>query len=58
MIMKQRIYKAPSILKTVDVLLEDNLLASVVTPKTKIETAGQKVEDHSFSDSGFNSKWE
>lgn len=57
--MQLKSYATPSVVKTVDVLLEENLLAgSVVKPDTTVETAGQKVEDHSFSDNSFNSKWE
>ncbi len=34
------------------------LSGSVVTNSTGIETAGQKVENRDFSDTGFNSTWE
>ena len=52
-------YVAPCVRKIVEMELEQDLLTgSVVTPKTKIETAGQKVDDHSFADSSFEAKWE
>ncbi len=56
--MKRR-YESPLIIKTVQVLIQQNLLAgSVVTKDTKIETAGQQVETKSFDATGFNSTWE
>ena len=59
MIMNSIKYEAPLVLKTVRVCLEKNLLeGSVVNKKNKIETAGQQVEKHDFSDSGFNTTWE
>ena len=59
MIKTHQYYLSPTVRKTVEVLLEEDfLIGSVVTPATTVETAGQKVEDHSFSDAGFNSKWE
>lgn len=55
----KRFYRTPAVLRQVAVELEQNLLAgSVVTKKTTIETAGQKVENKDFSESGFNSTWE
>lgn len=55
----KRNYKKPVILQRVTVQLESGFLqGSVVTNKTKIETAGQTVEKHEFNNSGFNSVWE
>lgn len=52
-------YVAPRVRRIVEMELEQDLLTgSVVTPNTKIETAGQKVETRDFSDSSFNSTWE
>ena len=52
-------YETPSVVKTVDVCLENDLLAgSVVNKKTKISTAGQQVETKDFSETGFNSTGE
>lgn len=55
----KRTYKAPAVLRSVSVQMESPILTgSVVTPNTEIETAGQKVEERNFTDSGFNSVWE
>ena len=52
-------YESPAVLKACPVELQAQLLAgSVVTPNTKIETAGQDVDNHSFGDSSFDNKWE
>ena len=57
--MKKQKYKAPCILKRVTVQLEAGFLqGSVVTKNTEIETAGQKVQERDFQNSGFNSVWE
>ena len=54
-----KVYKAPAVLRSATVEMENPILAgSVVTKDTKIEPAGQKVDDHSFADSSFESKWE
>ncbi|MBO4657575.1 MAG: hypothetical protein J5639_07370 [Bacteroidales bacterium] len=53
------VYETPAVIREYKVELEGQLLAgSVVTKNTTIETAGQKVDDHSFGDTGFDSKWE
>lgn len=55
----QRYYTPPRVLKTIGVQLELSFLeASVVNRQTKIETAGQEVEEHDFATTGFNSTWE
>lgn len=55
----KNLYVSPQLLRCVSVELEDPLLVgSVVTNSTTIESAGQKVEEHSFNDSFFESKWE
>lgn len=58
--MKQRNkYIAPAVLRRVMIEMESDLLAgSTVTPQSKIETAGQKIETKDFSQTGFNSDWE
>ncbi len=56
--MKQS-YITPSVRKKVEMEIEQAILTgSVVTPTSTIETAGQKVEEHNFSESGFNTQWE
>ena len=51
-------YESPAVTRTLPVAPQVALLAgSVVTPTTKIETAGQEVDDHSFA-TGFDSNWE
>jgi len=60
--MKQRNkYIAPTVLRSVLIEMESEILSgggSVVTPNTKIDTAGQTVETKSFDADGFNSVWE
>lgn len=58
--MKQRNkYIAPAVLRRVLIEMESDLLAgSTVTPQSKIETVGQKIETKDFSQTGFNSDWE
>jgi len=52
-------YIAPAVKRSVEIELEQEILTgSVVNPQTKIETAGQKVENRDFTDSGFNQTWE
>ena len=52
-------YIAPAVKRSVEIEMEQHVLTgSVVTHQTNIETAAQKVDDHSFGDSSFDSKWE
>lgn len=52
-------YLAPKVKDSARMELEQGILTgSVVDPKTTIETAGQKVEERDFSQSGFNTTWE
>lgn len=52
-------YESPAVTGECLARPQASLLAgSVVTKNTTIETAGQKTDDHSFGDSGFDSKWE
>jgi len=52
-------YIAPAVKRSVEIEMESDLLqGSVVTPTSTVDTAGQTVQNHDFSDSGFNSKWE
>lgn len=51
-------YSAPSIKRELTLALESDFLASVVTKTTEIETAAQKVDNHSFADASFETKWE
>lgn len=58
--MKKNHYTPPRLLKTVEVLLEQDFLGTL-TKNATIETAGQKVEEYSFSqanEQGFNTSWE
>ena len=55
----KKIYKAPDVLRKVTVEMEGTILeGSVVTKDTTIETAGQKVDERNFTDSGFYQVWE
>jgi len=52
-------YIAPAVKRSVEIEMEQAILdGSTVTPQSKIETAGQKVDTKDFSDTGFNSVWE
>ena len=52
-------YIAPQVRRILEFEPEQDLLTgSVVTPDTKIETAGQQVVTKDFSESGFNTVWE
>ena len=50
-------FEAPRILREVELCPEGVLLASVVDTGVKLETTGQKVENHDFSGSEFNHEW-
>jgi len=55
----KRKYSIPLVKKVRELRLENDLLAaSVVTKETTIETAGHKVEEKIFSETGFNHTWE
>lgn len=57
--MNKKKYLAPCVLKTVEVLSEEDILAgSVVTKDSEIKTTGQEVVEYDFSDSSFNQVWE
>ena len=58
--MKQmKLYESPAVLKECAMDQPIALLqGSVVTPDTKIRTAGQDLDSHSFEDPGFNNSWE
>ena len=52
-------YSAPIILEDLALELEAEILgASVVTEETTVETKGQEIEVHDFTDSSFNQSWE
>ena len=52
-------YVSPAIVREYAMELDAALLsASVVTPTTKVRTAGQDLDSHSFEDPGFNNSWE
>ena len=56
---RKQAFASPIIIQEVRLDISAPLLAgSVLTNKSNIETAAQKVDDHSFSDSLFDSKWE
>lgn len=57
--MDKKKYLAPCVLKTVEVLSEEDILAgSVVTKDSEIKTTGQEVVEYDFSDTSFNQVWE
>ena len=60
MIMEQKHnYTAPAVLDDLALELEAEILgASVVTEDTTVESEGQKIETHDFTDSSFNQVWE
>jgi hypothetical protein len=58
--MKKKLYTAPRLLKTVEVLLERDFTGTF-TDDASIATAGQKVETYDFSEEnqqGFNFSWD
>lgn len=56
---KKMNYTAPVILEDLALELEAEILgASVVTEETTVETKGQEIEVHDFTDSSFNQSWE
>lgn len=56
---KKMKYSAPIILEDLALELEAEILgASVVTEETTVETKGQEIEVHDFTDSSFNQSWE
>lgn len=55
----KRRYIAPSIIKTVSVEIETELLASsTVKQDSEVKTAGQEVVSMDFSQSSFNQDWD
>lgn len=55
----KKTYSAPAVRKTVTLVTERVLLSgSVVTDRTRIESAGQETESRSFDAEGFNHNWE
>ena len=56
---KKMKYSAPIILEDLALELEAEILgASVVTEETNVETKGQEIETHDFTDPSFNQTWE
>ena len=56
---KKLTYTAPAVLDDLALELEAEILgASVVTEETTVETKGQEIEVHDFTDSSFNQSWE
>lgn len=56
---KKMKYSAPIILEDLALELEAEILgASVTTEETTVETKGQEIEVHDFTDSSFNQSWE
>ena len=52
-------YTAPAVINDLVLELEAEILgASVVTEGTVVETKGQEIETHDFTDSSFNQTWE
>jgi hypothetical protein len=52
-------YTAPAVINDLVLELEAEILgASVVTEETDVETKGQEIETHDFTDSSFNQTWE
>ena len=52
-------YTAPAVINDLVLELEAEILgASVVTEETVVETKGQEIETHDFTDSSFNQTWE
>jgi hypothetical protein len=52
-------YTAPAVINDLVLELEAEILgASVVTEETVVETKGQEIETHDFTDPSFNQTWE
>lgn len=56
---RKRKYIVPSIIKTVSVDLETDILAaSTVQPESEVKTMGQEVVTMDFSQTSFNQEWD
>lgn len=56
---KKMNYAAPAVIDDLALELEAEILgASAVTEDTTVESEGQKIETHDFTDSSFNQVWE
>jgi len=53
---KQR-FESPRVLNELMLQTEGFFLASVVDTEITLESTGQKVENHDFSESEFNHEW-
>ena len=58
MMQQKKKYLAPCVLKTVTVLLEDEILAGSVVNNSQVVSAGQEVETYNFEQPEFNHQWE
>ena len=58
--MKRLKYKAPAILGSMTLSLQESILTGSVTDKVSVESKGQDVVQYNFSDSSneFNHTWE
>lgn len=50
-------FESPMVLREVEICPEGVLLVSVVDTGVKLETTGQKVENHNFEGGEFNHEW-
>ncbi len=56
---RKRKFIVPSIIKTVSVDLETDILAaSTVQPESEVKTMGQEVVTMDFSQTSFNQEWD
>ncbi|MBR6001402.1 MAG: hypothetical protein IK045_00880 [Bacteroidales bacterium] len=56
--MKKKQFSSPLILQEVRICAENSFLASVVDNLAPIESTGQEVVEHDFSQETFNHNWE
>ena len=56
--MKKKKFLSPLILQEVRISTENNFLASVVENLAPVESTGQQVAEHDFSQETFNHNWE
>ena len=56
--MIEKTYKAPAILREVNLQVEGEILTGSVVDTTTVVSTGQEVEEFDFSDTQFNQDWD
>ena len=54
---RKKVYKAPVILREVNLQVEGEILAGSVVDTTTVVSTGQEVEEYDFSQPEFNHDW-